>query len=125
VTWSWTEVAARLAVEPDGTRLRLARPLVQHPLDGGLVRALDLPVGQRADFRLRLADARALCVQDFGSHYEAFVVGEAGAEVAAAGALGAGAAAGALFALLVGGTREATLVGALLGAALGRRAGKS
>ena len=122
MTWSWTDVAARLAAEPDGTRLRVARPLVQHPLDGGMTRALDLPVGQRADFRLALG-ARSLCVQDFGSHYEAFLDGGAEAAVAPEGVLAAGAAAGALLALLLGGTREATLVGALLGAALGRREG--
>jgi len=110
---SWTEVAARLADEPEGTRLRLARPLVEHPLDGGLHRALDLPVGQRADFRLG-----ALCVQDFGSHYEAFLFPKAGRDAAP---LSPSVAAGALLALLLAGTREATLVGALLGAALGRR----
>ena len=115
----WTDVAARLAAEPDGTRLRLARPLVQHPLDGGLARAVDLPVGQRADFRLALG-ARALRVQDFGSHYEAFLDG--GTAVAVAGGpVSAAASAGALVALILGGTREATLVGAVLGAALGRR----
>jgi hypothetical protein len=108
---AWTEIAARLAGEPGGTRLRLARPLVQHPLDGGLRRALDMPVGQRADFRLG-----SLCVQDFGSHYEAFLMADAPVEAAP---LTPGAAAGALVALLLAGTREATLVGALLGAALG------
>jgi hypothetical protein len=121
MTWSWTEVAACLAAEPDGTRLRLRRPLMVHPLDGGLARAHDLPVGQRADFRLALG-AGALCVQDFGSHYEAFLC-RGDDTPAAADALAAAAAAGALVALLVGGTREATLVGAVLGAALGRRAG--
>jgi hypothetical protein len=107
----WIDVAARLADEPDGTRLRLARPLVEHPLDGGLRRALDLPVGQRADFRLG-----ALCVQDFGSHYEAFLYPEAGR---CAPPPTPSVAAGALLALLLAGTREATLVGAILGAALG------
>jgi hypothetical protein len=107
MTWTWSDVQSRLAAEPDGTRLRLPRSQVEHPLDGGLVRAVDLPVGQRADFRTA-AGERTLCVQDFGSHYEAD---------------DPAAAAGALFALLLAGTREATLVGALLGAALGRRRG--
>src|SRR5262249_23561714 len=71
-TWTWTDVTARLAAEPRGTRLRLPRPPVEPPLDGGLRRGVDLPVGQRADFRLPLGD-RTLCVQDFGSHYEAFL----------------------------------------------------
>lgn len=115
----WLDIATGLRAHPRGTRLRLARRLVPHPLDGGLDRGIALPVGQRADFRLRLDD-QTLCVQDFGSHYEAFLDGHEGSEAAAAAdALGAGAAAGALLALLVGGTREAALIGALLGAALG------
>jgi hypothetical protein len=120
MTWTWTDISARLAAEPDGTRLRLPRSQVEHPLDGGLVRGVDLPVGQRADFHSADATPR-LCVQDFGSHYEAFFAGPA--VTAAAGGSDAAAAAGALFALLVAGTHEATLVGALLGAALGRRRG--
>ena len=116
--FAWTDVAARLAAEPDGTRMRLARPLVQHPLDGGMARALQLPVGQRADFRLPIG-AHVLFVQDFGSHYEAFL--DRGATDDAGTELDPGAAAGALLALLLAGTREATLVGALFGAVLGRR----
>jgi len=119
--WTWSDVTARLAAEPEGTRLRLPRPLAQHPLDGGLTRGVDLPVGQRADFRLPCGD-RTLCVQDFGTHYEAFLVGAAPPETEGA-AVDAGAGAGALVALLLAGTREAALVGALLGAALGRRRG--
>jgi hypothetical protein len=123
MTWTWSDVQSRLAAEPDGTRLRLPRSQVEHPLDGGLVRAVDLPVGQRADFRTA-AGERTLCVQDFGSHYEAFFVAPAPApDLAAPVADDPAAAAGALFALLLAGTREATLVGALLGAALGRRRG--
>jgi hypothetical protein len=118
--WTWTDVIARLAAEPPGTRLRLPRPLAQHPLDGGLRRGLDLPVGQRADFRLACGDT-TLCVQDFGSHYEAFL--EAGAAPAAPAPADPGALAGALLALLLSGTREAALVGALLGAAVARRRG--
>ncbi len=122
--WTWTDVAARLADEPEGTRLRLPRPQVQHPLDGGLRRGVDLPVGQRADFRMDCGD-RTLCVQDFGTHYEAYLEPRAAAEPedAARPPDDPGACAGALLALLVAGTREAALVGALLGAALGRRRG--
>jgi hypothetical protein len=121
MTLRWTDVAAALDAEPKGTRVRLARALVPHPLDGGLVRALALPVGQRADFRLRVG-GRMLLVQDFGSHYEAFLDDREGDDPPLPGGpLTAGATAGALLALLIGGTREATLVGALLGAVLTRR----
>jgi len=116
MTLSWTDIGERLAGEPEGTRLRLARPLVQHPLDGGLDRAVDLPVGQRADFRLACGP-RTLCVQDFGTHYEAFFAPPADAEPPR----DRGAAVGALVALILTGQREATLVGTILGAALGRR----
>jgi hypothetical protein len=116
MTLSWSDIGDRLAGEPEGTRLRLARPLVQHPLDGGLDRAVDLPVGQRADFRLACGQ-RTLCVQDFGTHYEAFFASGDGVELPR----DAGAAAGALLALILTGRREATLVGAILGAALGKR----
>jgi hypothetical protein len=116
---SWHDIRARLGAEPEGTRLRLARHLCPHPLDGGLRRGLDLPVGQRADFRLD--GARPLCVQDLGSHYEAWLEpAAASAPAPAAAAPVPGAAAGALVALLLAGTREAVLVGALLGAALAR-----
>jgi hypothetical protein len=116
MTLSWTDIGDRLAGEPEGTRLRLARPLVQHPLDGGLDRGVDLPVGQRADFRLSCGE-RTLCVQDFGTHYEAFFAPAEAGEPPRDPC----AAAGALVALILTGQREATLVGALLGAALGRR----
>ena len=116
MTLSWNDIGDRLAGEPDGTRLRLARPLVPHPLDAGLERGVDLPVGQRADFRLACG-ARTLCVQDFGTHYEAFFAPAQASEPPR----DAAAAAGALVALLLTGQREATLVGALLGAAVGRR----
>jgi hypothetical protein len=120
--WTWSDVTARLAAEPEGTRLRLPRPQVQHPLDGGLRRGVDLPVGQRADFRMACGE-RTLCVQDFGSHYEAFFGATGASSVGAAYNGEPGAATGALCALVLAGTREAVLVGALLGAALGRRRG--
>jgi hypothetical protein len=122
MTLSWTAIGEHLAAEPEGTRLRLPRPLVPHPLDGGLERGVDLPVGQRADFRLACGE-RVLCVQDFGSHYEAFFAPEGATTAESAPPRDACATAGALVALILTGKREATLVGALLGAALGRRRG--
>lgn len=117
MTLSWSDIGDRLAGEPEGTRLRLARPLVQHPLDGGLDRAVDLPVGQRADFRLACGE-RTLCVQDFGTHYEAFIAPHAEADPPRDEL---GAAMGALVALILTGQREATLVGGIVGAAIGKR----
>jgi len=115
--WTWTDIHDRLAAEPEGTRLRLPRPRVQHPLDGGLSRSIAAPVGQRADFRMTCGE-RILHVQDFGSHYEAFFAAAPDGEEAPGDPA---ACTGALVALALAGTREATLVGALLGAALGRR----
>jgi hypothetical protein len=109
----WSEVAAQLAAEPQGTLLRVVRHMAENPRDAGLAPALAPPAGQRADFRLG-----RLYVQDFGSHYDAFLAGEA-----PAAELPAGAAGGALLGLALARTREAALVGALLawGACLVRR----
>jgi hypothetical protein len=109
----WSEVAATLAAEPNGTRLRVVRHRAENPRDAGLAPALAPPIGQRADFRLG-----RLYVQDFGSHYEAFLAGEA-----PAADLPADAAGGALLGLALARTREAALVGALLfwGAGRSRR----
>jgi hypothetical protein len=119
----WHQVADCLAAEPPGTRLRVARHLAEHPGDAGLRPALGLPVGQRGDFRL----AR-LVVQDFGSYYEAFLdapssgspdEGSPAGARSPAGPRGTEAAgAGALLGLLLGRSREATLLGALFGLAL-------
>jgi hypothetical protein len=71
--WTWEMVANRLSTEPAGTRLRVEKHLAEHPKDGGLRPSIGLPVGQTADFRLRLPDCRGLHVQDFGTHYEAHI----------------------------------------------------
>src|SRR5262249_57253631 len=99
-----------LAAQPAGARVRVRRPEVEHPLDGGLRVTLAMPVGQRADFM-----REKLHVQDFGTHYEARLVDEPGAGAP----VDPRAAAGALLGLLLCGTREAALVVALLGATLG------
>ncbi len=109
----WSEVAAKLEVEPAGTRLRVVRHRAENPRDAGLAPALAAPAGQRADFRLG-----RLYVQDFGSHYEAYLAGDA-----SAADLPGDVAGGALLGLALARTREAALVGALLfwGACRARR----
>lgn len=111
----WADVARHLATEPAGTRFRVARHLAEHPRDAGLRVTLDVPVGQRADFR-----RQRLCVQDFGTHYEARlepVAPPASDALAHTNQVVAGAALGSAMGLLLGRTREATVVGALLAAA--------
>lgn len=110
----WADVAERLAAEPPGTRFRCARHLAEHPKDAGLAPSVDLPVGQRADFR-----GGSLRVQDFGTHYEACLDLPAAPPVSYAptSAVEAGAALGGLVGLMLGRSRDSTLVGAALAAA--------
>jgi hypothetical protein len=120
-------VAHRLASEPSGTRLRLEKHLAEHPTDGGLRPSVGLPVGQTADFRLRLPDCRGLHVQDFGTHYEAHIDqtdpqcdlvahlrDDAPVTLVVSSAL-----IGGLLGLLVGASKEAFAAGLVLGAGLG------
>jgi hypothetical protein len=123
----WLKVAAALAKEPPETEVHVPKLNAQHPLDAGLRPSLGLPVGQQADFRLRMDDCRGLHVRDFGNHYEAHLdrvdpdcslpehlrLDAPGAYVAGAGALGA------LVGLCLGRTRESVLVGSIVGAVLG------
>lgn len=71
--YAWREIASCLAGEPPGAKVRVEKHMVEHPKDAGLRPGIGLPVGQTADFRLRLPDCRGLHVQDFGTHYEAHI----------------------------------------------------
>jgi hypothetical protein len=122
--YAWRDLLRWIQQQPAGTILRLEKWRVEHPLDGGLRPGLGLPMGQRADFRLRLSDCSGLHVRDFGTHYEAHVdqvdpscgplehlVRDApNMSIAGAGALGA------LLGSVLGKSKEATLAGGFLGA---------
>lgn len=123
---TWHEVLASLKAEEPGTILRLPKEWLPHPEDAGARRSIGLPFGQRSDYRWRLADCSGLHVRDFGSHYEAHIdqvdpqcdlVGHALKDIPGAHVAG-GAAVGALAGLVLGRSKEATMVGAGVGALL-------
>lgn len=124
---SWEQVLDLLQQESPGTILRLPKHWVPHPEDAGAIRSLGLPFGQSADFRWRLGDCTGLHVRDFQGFYEAHLdeVHPACGFVEhlrqdAPHAYVAGMAAlGALSGLLLGRSKESTLVGAGLGALIG------
>ena len=130
---TWLAVARLLATQPPGSKLRLRRSLTQHPKDGGLVRTLGLPVGQRADYRLDWGGDQILYVQDFSTHLEARLeprlrhvtsaVRRTAADGDDASAMLGGAAAGALLGLLLGRSSSSAATGLLLGAIAGLVAG--
>ena len=128
MTFSWEDAIRLLDADAPRAHVRFARHLVPHPLDAQFHQGLGVPVGQRADFFKPLPDGRGLHVQDFDEHYEAHLDStEAGCDdlVRAVGSGPALAAVvgltaiGGLTGLLLGRSKEATVVGALIGAAVG------
>jgi hypothetical protein len=71
VQLTWLEVARHLAAGPSRAQAEIAADLVEDPEAAGLATARGWPVGQAADWRLRLPDGRSLHVQDFGDRYRA------------------------------------------------------
>ena len=127
MSYTWTQVANLLAQQPAGTRLRITKSWMEHPVDGGLRHGVGLPVGQVADYRLRLPDCRGLHVQDFGEHYEAHLdqtdpacdaMQHLAQDAPVACVVGA-AVVGGLLGLLAGQSKEALLAGLAIGAGLG------
>ena len=125
--WTWSAVADRLSGEAPGTRLGVEKYVAQHPKDGGLLPSIGLPVGQSADFRLKLPDCRGLHVQDFGTHYEAHIdqtdpacdlVGHLRND-APGTFIATSALVGGLVGLLLGRSGQAFAAGLLLGAGAG------
>ncbi|HJK92322.1 MAG TPA: hypothetical protein RMH85_01285 [Polyangiaceae bacterium LLY-WYZ-15_(1-7)] len=124
---TWDMVAAQLHFLPRGQFVRVEKRCVTHPLDAGFRKTLGLPRGQRADFRLELANCVGLHVQDFGSHYEAHLDQvDPACDVAehlrrdAPGTYVLGAVGlGALIGLAIGQSKEAALAGSVLGGLLG------
>lgn len=129
--WTWDQVGLCLKQEQPGTVLRIPKWQIEHPSTGGLTPSLGLPVGQRADFRLRYSDCRGLHVHDFGEHYEIHldeVHPECGLvehlrRDAPGTYLGAATALGAFAGLLLGKSRDAVVAGAFVGALLGALTG--
>jgi len=125
-TTTWRDVHDFLRSHPPGEILRLPKYVLPHPEDAGAARSVGLPLGQAADFRWRLRDCRSLHVRDFQTHYEAHIdfvdpscdpVEHLRRDLPE-GYVGAVAAIGGLLGALIGGSREAAVVGAGLGAAV-------
>lgn len=120
---TWRDVALALYRCPEGAVLRVPKPRVQHPTEGGLRLAIDVPRGQLATYQRTFENGSSLWVKDFGAHYDASVqrqqlVGMPHPATQAPNTLAAGAAAGTLIAALLGRTSAALLLGAALGGAL-------
>lgn len=121
--WNWQQALNQLWNEPHSTELRLEKHAVQHPRDAGLRVGMGLPLGQIADYRLRLADNRGLHVRDFGSYYLAHIDQTDPAcdpllhllQDAPKTAVSTFAAVGALLGLALGQNEKAAGVGAALG----------
>jgi hypothetical protein len=123
----WSEVLATLEAQAPGTVYRLPKWPLPLPADEGAYPTIGMPEGQRSDYRFRLPAGRGLHVRVFEDRYEAHLDDGAfdpvqlplshgegpDAHLAASGGIGA------LLGLVVGGKREAMLVGGLLGLALG------
>lgn len=123
---TWRRIGLQLARHPPGTVWRIEKHLVPHPEDDGLQPSIGLPIGQSADFRLRLPNCLGLHVHDFGRHYQAHVdrvhpdcgVVEHLRRDAPEAYLTAGVALGALLGALLGKKSDAVLAGAALGGLL-------
>lgn len=124
---TWNDAIGQMRVS-GRSQAFFAHALVQHPRDAGMLPAVGVPSGQRATYSIRLADGDALYVYDFGASYLAKLVKAARAPLAAmettlrespgSSVLGA-AGIGALLGLALGGSKESTLVGAILGGMVG------
>ncbi|WP_404364483.1 hypothetical protein ACIHQR_30285 [Corallococcus coralloides] len=120
---SWASIIKELERHPLGTRIRIESHLVEHPLDSYMRPTVSFPVGQRTDYRREVSAQRAIHVQDFGGHFEAYLHARAlpaltsahGGEYPFSGAV----ALCALIGMAMGRTKASSFAGALVGALLG------
>lgn len=123
---TWDQVTLHLQRQPMSTITKLAPPQVQHPRDAGLHPSIGVPVGQRTDYRKNLPNGTQLCILDFGTHYEAKLepvlrlidiesILRQAPGTSAAGSI----ATGALLGLAIGRSKEAALIGAVIGGLVG------
>jgi len=118
----WVGVAALLRGQPLGSIVRLPPARVEHPRDAGIVLAIGVPVGQRADYRLDVGGGHDLVVSEFAHGFEARLEVRpalADFEKALRDAPGSSVvgmiAAGALVGLALGRSKESALAGATIG----------
>lgn len=118
----WVGVAALLRGHPLGSVVRLPPASVEHPRDAGMVLAIGMPLGQRADYRLDVGGRHDLVVSEFAHGFEAHLeVRPALAEFEsvlrnAPGSSVVGMiAAGALVGLALGRSKASALAGATIG----------
>lgn len=118
----WVGVVALLRGQPLGSIVRLPPARVEHPRDAGMVLAIGVPVGQRADYRLDVGGGHDLVVSEFAHGFEALLEVRpalADFERALRDAPGSSVvgmiAAGALVGLALGRSKESALAGATIG----------
>jgi hypothetical protein len=120
---TWKSLATALVPHPLGTRVRVARHLVEHPLDAGMQRSLAFPAGQRADYSLALDASRVLHVQDFGEHLEGYLHTRVplvlNRQDATVDPVSGGMALGSILSMSMSRNKGAVFAGAILGALLG------
>jgi hypothetical protein len=97
---------------------------MQHPRDAGVGQTFGAPCGQRVSYRALLTDGSTLCIEDFGTVYEARLEGPSlpaapAPRITPAETVAELTALGALLGLTSGGKSESALIGALFGGVSG------
>lgn len=124
---TWNDLLGWFQQNQSG-KLQILPHEVQHPRDAGMTVALDMPVGQRATYKMMLATNLDLVVRDYATYYEAFLEirpdpTPSGIEKALTESPGTSVAgmvaAGALLGLLFGRSKNAALTGAAIGGLAG------
>jgi hypothetical protein len=121
---AWEHLRKELGDTSPRATARVSRSSIPHPRDAGARPTATWPVGQVADYAIDSSDSSApLVIQEFPSHFEAFIDGVQVAEKAAQIAQENPTAAMYIGGALVGGVLGSSLSnrreGALLGAGLG------
>jgi hypothetical protein len=131
---TWNQVVFSLSQAGRDGLARVPTHCVEHPRDAGLRQTFGTPHGQRSSYRAFLTNGCTLCVEDFGTFYEARLersprtaalgrrldrarqVSAARRETTSDKIVGL-TAFGALLGLALGGDKESALTGALIGGA--------
>lgn len=123
---TWAGVLAWIKQHTPGNAFKMLPHQIQHPKDAGMTVAVDVPLGQRATYRMMLSANTDLVVRDFTTHYEAFLElrpTPSGIEKALTDSPGTSVvgmvAAGALLGLMFGRSKNAALTGAAIGGLAG------
>jgi hypothetical protein len=118
--YTWHQIISGLAQAGPDAVARVAVHEMQHPRDAGITQTFGAPFGQRASYRALLTDGSTLCVENFGTVYEARLERASPVRCPAPPStptetIAGLTALGALLGLAFGGKKESALTGALLG----------